>query len=323
MGTMKYVALILVFLAVVLFGVSQLTKPEIILYTSEEVANTTKQTTLIFVGDMMFDRYIRQVTHNKNYTSVLSSIKPVLLASDGVIGNLEGPITTNPSVSIETRSPQKNHFTFTFDQAVATLLKENNFLAVSLGNNHILNFGKEGVAKTTAFLTSSNIGYFGVPSGKRSTIITSNDILFGLVAYNAFIDTSIDGAVSEIKKISPVVDWLIVYPHWGNEYEKTPSALQVNQAHAFIDAGADMVVGAHPHVIQTKELYKEKFIYYSLGNFVFDQYFNEDVRCGLLLQTTFTKINDTTMVDIEEFTTYLNTDASTVYKKCGSIVKTP
>jgi poly-gamma-glutamate synthesis protein (capsule biosynthesis protein) len=77
--------------------------------------------------------------------------------------------------------------------------------------------------------------------------------------------------------------------HWGVEYEHTPTTQQQREAHAFIDAGADLVVGAHPHVVQSTEVYKDKAIFYSLGNFMFDQNFSWAVQHGLAIAVDFYK----------------------------------
>jgi len=79
-------------------------------------------------------------------------------------------------------------------------------------------------------------------------------------------------------------DIVIVYPHWGDEYQHKHDARQSELAHAFIDAGADAVIGSHPHVIEGAEIYEGKPIFYSLGNLVFDQYFSDDTQQGLALR---------------------------------------
>jgi poly-gamma-glutamate synthesis protein (capsule biosynthesis protein) len=78
--------------------------------------------------------------------------------------------------------------------------------------------------------------------------------------------------------------FVVVFLHWGNEYETLHTKSQEDFAHFFIDSGVDLVVGAHPHVVQDVETYNGKRIYYSLGNFVFDQYWNEEVQTGLMVK---------------------------------------
>ncbi|HXK39418.1 MAG TPA: CapA family protein, partial [Candidatus Paceibacterota bacterium] len=94
------------------------------------------------------------------------------------------------------------------------------------------------------------------------------------------------GAVREALAAFPESAFVAVFTHWGNEYEATHSSAQETFAHLLIDSGADLVVGAHPHVVQDVEIYKGKHIYYSLGNFVFDQYWNDAVQTGLMVLVT-------------------------------------
>jgi poly-gamma-glutamate synthesis protein (capsule biosynthesis protein) len=77
-----------------------------------------------------------------------------------------------------------------------------------------------------------------------------------------------------------------MYTHWGREYMTEPDNGEITLAHEFIDSGVDLVIGSHPHVVQTKEEYNGKIIYYSLGNFVFDQYFDPNTREGLAVEVT-------------------------------------
>ena len=90
-------------------------------------------------------------------------------------------------------------------------------------------------------------------------------------------------------KANEKVDFVIVMPHWGTEYKTTSTENQKYLAYRWIDAGADMVIGGHPHVIEESEIYKDKYIYYSLGNYIFDQWFEEDVKNGLAVNFKFTK----------------------------------
>jgi poly-gamma-glutamate synthesis protein (capsule biosynthesis protein) len=90
--------------------------------------------------------------------------------------------------------------------------------------------------------------------------------------------------MAEIARLRPSCDFLVVFPHWGIEYQITASARQQELAHEFVDAGADLVIGAHPHVVEPVELYRGKAIFYSLGNFVFDQGLSFWTEHGLAVQ---------------------------------------
>lgn len=230
----------------------------------------------------MFDRYIRARNHPRYETVLDDEVAELLTNSDLVVGNLEGPITTQESV-VSYSEENPNHYRFTFDPAVVEMLKRAHFTAVSLGNNHILNFGENGLRETEAFLTNGSIGHFGNPYTNSTYIKEFNGITFGFIAESQFDEISEEETMAIISSLDSVVNHVIVVAHWGEEYEKSPNELQRNTAQQYIDRGADLVIGAHPHVIQTKEVYQEKWIYYSLGNFVFDQYFSEDVSCGALV----------------------------------------
>ena len=106
----------------------------------------------------------------------------------------------------------------------------------------------------------------------------------------------------------------MVSPHWGTEYKLAASESQKTIAHQFIDAGADIIIGTHPHVIQgpegTPEIYKGKNIYYSLGNFIFDQYFDENVRNSLGVTIKIDK--NTKQLEFSEKRFYLDKNGQTI-----------
>ena len=97
-----------------------------------------------------------------------------------------------------------------------------------------------------------------------------------------------------VKKYDPYVDWLIVSIHWGNEYLPNPEKWRVDLAHQLVDVGADIIHGHHPHVLQPKEIYQDKPIYYSLGNFIFDQNWSIETSKSEIVNMTVTK---TTIID--------------------------
>jgi gamma-polyglutamate biosynthesis protein CapA len=199
---------------------------------------------------------------------------------------------------------------------LAKTLFQENIRLVDLGNNHILNFGQTGLDSTEKYLSGKNVSYFGAPSGQRSIIENINGVKIAFVSYDEFNGNSEVGqnaVVDEIKKDKSQTDLIIVFSHWGIEYNLTPTDNMKSLAHQFIDAGADLVVGSHPHVIEPMEIYNGKRIYYSLGNFIFDQYFDEDVRNGLGVEV---KIDKTTkQLDFEEIKFYLDSNGQTILQK--------
>ncbi len=257
---------------------------------------------LLAVGDMMLDRSVYLHTQKAgDYTFPFEKISSFLDDWDLRLGNLEGPITTSKSVANGTGG---NRLVFTFSSEFVQPLRQN-FEFLSLANNHTTNFGKKGLDQTRQFLREESITFFGDPNnfiGFISTTTEKQNISFALIGYHQLVEKGLSDVVDEIERLDPIVDVVIVMPHWGNEYVTThPSAAQKKEAHAFIDAGADVIFGAHPHVIQPIEEYKDKVIFYSLGNFIFDQYFSEETTQGLTVGMTVTKEEDKPKLSFELF----------------------
>lgn len=247
---------------------------------------------LLFTGDTMFDRSIRSVGEKKDYSFVLEEITEYLNSFDLVITNLEGPISDNQSQSKDSEIGSTDNYVFTFNPQIIATLKENNLELLNLGNNHILNFGKEGLQQTIDYLKEDGLKYFGDTGTELvSPFIFQNinglEIVF--INYNQFTDQGIDSTLELLSRLDSQADLIILYTHWGDEYQEEPSDTIKSQAYQFIDQGADLIIGSHPHVVQTHELYNGKNIYYSLGNFIFDQYFSEETQQGLLVEVKIEK----------------------------------
>lgn len=245
---------------------------------------------IFFVGDMMFDRYIRQVSEKRGYSFAFQNVETLLKDNDLIVGNLEGPITDQASVSIASKMGEHDNYIFTFDPAVTNVLLKENIKLVNIGNNHISNFGSSGVESTRKYLTQSGIDYFGDPENENSRMIVENikGMHIAFVNYNQFVSDSEQRTIVDINKAKRLkADFIILYTHWGVEFSPEPTEKTKKMAHKFIDDGVDLIIGSHPHVIQTKEEYNGKMIYYSLGNFIFDQYFRPETQKGLAVQAEF------------------------------------
>lgn len=244
---------------------------------TEESAIAEKTISLTFVGDIMLDRYVRTTIDAHTplwpFEKILSE-----LIGDAVIGNLEGPFTDQPSVATN------EHLIFTFDPSHAIGLRQAGFTDLSLANNHTLNFGATGLASTRTTLETQGLRYFGDPSNQTtySRTVRTNDRSLTFVGYHGLV-SGLDRILAEVRAAKETGATVIVMAHWGNEYKDTASSKQVQDAHALIEAGADIIIGAHPHVIQPIEIYHNKLIIYSLGNFLFDQYFSPETVRGLVL----------------------------------------
>lgn len=237
---------------------------------------------LTFVGDIMFDRAVRDriAKYGAEYPFALIGKS---LRSNLTIANLEGPFTSSGSVATTTR------LIFTFDPIMAPVLKKVGVNAVSLANNHTLNFGQRGLDQTRAVLRQAKIDTFGDPQNRagRSRIKTVNGRKIALVGYHGLVG-GIPGIVTEITALKKRADLVIVMPHWGAEYQLGIQPRLQREARQLIDAGADFVIGAHPHVVEPVEIYRGKFIAYSLGNFIFDQDWSRDTMEGLMLRLNIT-----------------------------------
>lgn len=211
---------------------------------------------------------------------------------------------------------------FRADIAHAKALANAGFNILSLANNHTPNQSQKGLISTFSSLTDAGIAYVGAGKNVKeaySPTITSinDDFKVSWLAYNdrdvvpesygagltskgadwagtaLMNESKLEEEIAEAKLLSQFV---IVSMHSGTEYKETPNESQQTFAHRAIDAGADLVIGHHPHVVQTVEKYKEKYIFYSLGNFIFDQMFSDETRRGLMLKISFT---DNTISQIE------------------------
>ena len=244
---------------------------------------------VLFGGDLFFDRTVREVAQQKGDDYLFSCLDPLLEHSDLFVANLEGPITTNDSYSVGTDVGSYFNFVFTFPTSTAALLARHRVSIVDLGNNHIENFGVSGEAQTKEFLTGSGVDYFGDPHGMRMATTSVHGVSLAFVSYNEFGGSS-STTLAQIGQARRAGYMPVVFAHWGTEYVAEPPEANVALAHAFVDAGAVLVVGSHPHVVGLSEYYKGVPIYYSLGNLIFDQYFSSAVRHGLMLRVVFGKL---------------------------------
>ncbi|MEX1087295.1 MAG: CapA family protein, partial [Candidatus Paceibacterota bacterium] len=279
-----------------LFGTSALAILGVPLFTVPAsplaLSSGGESATLTFVGDIMLDRYILkkarpQTGAGHGFENIAVGFNEVFNKSDLILGNLEGPVTTTPSLSEHTYIGDQNNMRFTFSPESLAFLTANNINLVSIGNNHITDFGPDGVRQTKHYLTQAGIQFVGDPYDKpRAATTTINGVSIAFIAYNQFSGQSGAETVSAIERAGETTDHTVVLAHWGEEYQSTPTVFQRDLARRFVDAGATLVVGTHPHVVQTTETYGEGLILYSLGNFVFDQYWHPAVRCGLVATVT-------------------------------------
>lgn len=266
------------------------------------------RTRILFVGDMFFDRYIRQKSDRFGSDFPFSCIDPLLQSADMVVGNLEGPITDRRPVSVGTAPGSPNNYKFTFPVETAALLRRHNIKAVSVGNNHILNFGSDGLAQTRRHLDEAGVGYFGGVAGSETIYRTDLDgVRLSLVAYNQFGGSAPQDGANLVAREREQQRTVVVFSHWGIEYSTDTSGIKAAAA-MFAQNGAAAVIGSHPHVIGIHENIGNTVVFYSLGDFIFDQYFNAQVMRGLAVMLTFSGGG---VADVQEHPTHLELSGRT------------
>lgn len=242
--------------------------------------NNYKAKTVLFIGDMMLDRGVEALMKKNSWNYPFLQVDKFFKGIDYIAANLEGPIMNNPPYNGPTS------LQFAFDAKVIPVLKENNLNLVSLSNNHTLNMGKSGLAETRQLLTANQINFTGDPIDceKEFAHIDDDFVFLGInKTYSANCsDQKISQVIAELNQENPD-KMIIISIHWGNEYKKVHNNHQEKLAQAMIDAGADLIIGHHPHVVQDIAIYKNKLIFYSLGNFIFDQYFSQNTQDGLAI----------------------------------------
>jgi poly-gamma-glutamate synthesis protein (capsule biosynthesis protein) len=209
------------------------------------------------------------------------------ITSDGdlTVVNLEAPL-------IEGCPPHNSGFTFCGRPGFVQALVEAGVDVATLENNHIGNYGPRGIAETKERLADAGIDY-----ADRATLAVRDvrGLKFGFLAFNGVGEAIDRASLSEqISAARPQVDVLAVAFHWGAEYVSLPQpapVIAVDQpteiAHLAVDAGADLIIGNHPHWVQAVEVYQGKLIVYAHGNFIFDQMWSYETRVGVIGRYTF------------------------------------
>jgi poly-gamma-glutamate synthesis protein (capsule biosynthesis protein) len=252
---------------------------------------------LAFVGDIMLDRGVKSSVRKNfggDYSKLFDNLD-ILKKADIAFANLEGPAS-------DVGKDMHNLYSFRKDTSTIPALKGAGFDVLSVANNHVGDWGRTAYADTLERLKENEILYAGggINNGEaeKPTIVEKYGMKIG---YLAFSDKGPNAMAVEsdkaglllasnprfdeiIKNASNQVNYLIVSFHFGEEYQKTHNERQAYLAHKAIDDGAKIIIGAHPHVVEDFEVYKNSFIAYSLGNFIFDQRFSADTMQGMLLE---------------------------------------
>jgi hypothetical protein len=268
-----------------------------------------QQVSFLAVGDIMLSRGVAwKSIGGKDPVLPFRQLEALLLSTDFNVGNLESPFSGKDHFTI------KGTLIFNAPTSMILGLEAYNFKLLSLANNHAFDQGLHGLRYTQHYLTAHNIKSIGVqttaaddppkiPEAWQPSIMEHNGIRIAFIgaAYSSINDggqvkndyvarlEDTDQLQAVIAQAKLASDFVVVTMHAGTEYKRNPNQQQITFAHAAIDAGADLVIGHHPHWIQTTEIYQGNHIFYSLGNFIFDQMWSQDTREGLALKINLTK----------------------------------
>ncbi|MBG9736385.1 CapA family protein [Paenibacillus alvei] len=275
---------------------------------------------LTFVGDMMMSGRVEDVVKDKGYDFPYYYAKSLLQDADLAIGNLETPLTTGGK-------PADNKlFVYKSSPKMAQVMADAGIDIVNLANNHSMDQGEEGLLDTFQALKAANVSYIGAGKNSKEAytplIVERNGIKLAFLGLSRVIPddswyawknkpgvaTTYEGtkerAAESIKAAKKEADIVVVIAHWGEERTDEPNAKQKELAKLFVDSGADLIVGGHPHVVQGFEQQQDSWIAYSMGNFIFTQAENpktwetmalqaeckKDGKCELKMTPYFTDV---------------------------------
>jgi len=265
---------------------------KVLMISGQEMVKRDHKLSLLFIGDIMgHDEQIwaaeDRKTHTYNYDSVFKYIKPVISEADAAIANFEVTLAGQP---------YKGYPRFSSPPALATACKNAGIDYLMTANNHSADRGPEGITGTILRLDSLEIPHTGTflnqaaRDSLQPLMIRKNGIAIALLNYtygtngikipapaivNILDKSLISSDILKAKACKP--DMIILFLHWGNEYDTIPSAIQANLADYFFSQGVDIIIGSHPHVIQKMVWYKgnsakkDRMVVYSLGNFLSNQ----------------------------------------------------
>jgi poly-gamma-glutamate synthesis protein (capsule biosynthesis protein) len=240
---------------------------------------------LTFVGDIMLGRGVEARMLKEGDEYPFEHTREILQMSDITIGNFEGII---PKKHVQASSMILK---FSIREEYLKKLKEVGFDILSLANNHSLDFGENALNYMRSICFRENVICAGSPhtlDGYSWYVMKAHGKKIGFIFLHETWERTDETQLREaLNALSDESDMQIAFVHWGTEYDLKHSNIQAEIAQSLIDGGADAVIGHHPHVIQEIDIYNGKPIFYSLGNFIFDQYFSDDVQEGMILRIAY------------------------------------
>lgn len=231
--------------------------------------------------DSRFNNRFNQKYDEKDSSYFLKKVKKVFSKDDLTIVNLAGTLTNSTNRAVKT-------FTFKGKKSYTEILTKGSVEAVTIANNHTMDFGNQGFKDTKKAVRDAGIKCFGYDDISYKTIKGEKIAMIGVNALpsQGKKDSYVKQLIKKAKKKKP--DLIIIYFHWGIEGDARPNSTQTHLAHKSIDWGADLVLGSHPHVLQGIEKYKGRYIVYSFGNFCFGGNSNPGDKDTMIFTQTFT-----------------------------------
>ena len=272
------------------------------IFTTEKSLYDTSSTrwSLVVTGDIIPARSVNfGATKRNDYLWAFSNIASLLSKGDITYTNLESPLLSTCPVTVE-------GMIFCGSTKHIEGLKSAGIDVVSFANNHIGNYGVKGIEETKALLEKNGILVNGIEGAVYTQI---KGVKLAFLSYNeigakepmvSWLDETV--MKQEIIEAKKQADMVFVGMSWGIEYTDHPTDTQREIAKIAIDAGADMILGNHPHWVQGIEFYKGKLIMYALGNTIFDQMWSEETKKGMIGIATFDGVK---LIDMTFHPTYI------------------
>lgn len=322
----KLVRAVLVFICLMLFAV---------LATNAADDERIEKVRLMAAGDIIFHlpqiaNAYNQDTGEYDFSQCFAKVKKHFEKADIVAGNLEGTFC-------EERLPLSGYPLFNAPNSALDAIKDAGFNVLSTCNNHSLDSGSEGVAATIDKLKARGIAHFGTSKNGEANylILEVNNITIGFLGYSFYFNgfeysyseerlaslvNTLDASLIEndIKRLKLLgADVVVVYPHWGVEYDMSADESQRSLAASMVKWGADVILGSHPHVLQETQILqrggKDKFVIYSMGNFISNQRYETlgklDVETGVVIDIIFSKnmkTGDTLIESVDSHIIWVN-----------------
>lgn len=293
----------------------------------KEQASAPGSYDIAITGDIMTGRDITAQLNSKGPDYPFNGVAAELKQCSIIFGNLESPLIYADKETALVKNGKKQVYLYSEEKA-ADGIKNAGFNILSLANNHALDYGQDGLSQTMDILKARNIDFCGIRRGDLSKanepcVKEVNGTKVGFLCYSDVSDREFKSTKNsygtipalpaeiekDIKNARPEVDVLVVYLHWGKEGNPVQE-IQYVTARQIIDMGADIVIGSHTHVFQDIEEYKGKFIFYGLGNFVFDMK-REDTKYSAILKL---RIGDRKITKLKLIPVYLENNSPEIIK---------